>query len=123
EKQDLESGKNLAQRRAESETVDSFSFELGQKKIAALMASRPIHCRGIAGNDVTKVRRVVLHHLHQRITHFGIAVHNEQLHYCGGAVLGAGKRVKSLVDRKSTRLNSSHLGISYAVFCLKKKSN
>src|SRR5262245_63768058 len=26
------------------------------------------------------------------------------------------------LDRKSTRLNSSHLGISYAVFCLKKKS-
>src|SRR5437899_8223408 len=27
-----------------------------------------------------------------------------------------------LKDRKSTRLNSSHLGISYAVFCLKKKN-
>src|SRR5262245_64813204 len=27
------------------------------------------------------------------------------------------------VDRKSTRLNSSHLGISYAVFCLKKKKD
>src|SRR5882724_60 len=27
-----------------------------------------------------------------------------------------------LRDRKSTRLNSSHLGISYAVFCLKKKN-
>src|SRR5256885_3871568 len=27
----------------------------------------------------------------------------------------------SLADRKSTRLNSSHLVISYAVFCLKKK--
>src|SRR3989442_6925806 len=26
-------------------------------------------------------------------------------------------------DRKSTRLNSSHVRISYAVFCLKKKSN
>src|ERR1035438_10554187 len=26
-------------------------------------------------------------------------------------------------DRKSTRLNSSHLGISYAVFCLKKKEH
>src|SRR5258705_2592161 len=26
-------------------------------------------------------------------------------------------------DRKSTRLNSSHLGISYAVFCLKKKTS
>src|SRR5205814_8602504 len=29
--------------------------------------------------------------------------------------------VKGHLDRKSTRLNSSHLGISYAVFCLKKK--
>src|SRR5258705_3100076 len=29
--------------------------------------------------------------------------------------------VISIIDRKSTRLNSSHLGISYAVFCLKKK--
>src|SRR5262245_62616610 len=28
-----------------------------------------------------------------------------------------------MIDRKSTRLNSSHLGISYAVFCLKKKKN
>src|SRR5436853_1742294 len=28
---------------------------------------------------------------------------------------------RALEDRKSTRLNSSHLGISYAVFCLKKK--
>src|SRR5690606_39426568 len=27
----------------------------------------------------------------------------------------------SIVDRKSTRLNSSHVKISYAVFCLKKK--
>src|SRR5262245_64155178 len=30
-------------------------------------------------------------------------------------------RGTALSDRKSTRLNSSHLGISYAVFCLKKK--
>src|SRR5262245_41381749 len=28
---------------------------------------------------------------------------------------------RGTIDRKSTRLNSSHLGISYAVFCLKKK--
>src|SRR5256885_6965143 len=31
------------------------------------------------------------------------------------------RAVKQLADRKSTRLNSSHLVISYAVFCLKKK--
>src|SRR2546426_8523844 len=30
-------------------------------------------------------------------------------------------RRRSTIDRKSTRLNSSHLVISYAVFCLKKK--
>src|SRR5436853_5796877 len=30
-------------------------------------------------------------------------------------------RMGDIGDRKSTRLNSSHLGISYAVFCLKKK--
>src|ERR1039458_4329180 len=29
--------------------------------------------------------------------------------------------MRHVPDRKSTRLNSSHLGISYAVFCLKKK--
>src|SRR3712207_7311074 len=34
----------------------------------------------------------------------------------------AGTRVGT-IDRKSTRLNSSHANISYAVFCLKKKKN
>src|SRR5205814_9305522 len=32
-----------------------------------------------------------------------------------------GRQRVFISDRKSTRLNSSHLGISYAVFCLKKK--
>src|SRR5690349_23156741 len=33
------------------------------------------------------------------------------------------KEAALLLDRKSTRLNSSHVEISYAVFCLKKKKN
>src|SRR5690606_40908734 len=33
-----------------------------------------------------------------------------------------GASTRSSADRKSTRLNSSHVKISYAVFCLKKKS-
>src|SRR5438477_7616975 len=33
------------------------------------------------------------------------------------------KTAGSQQDRKSTRLNSSHMSISYAVFCLKKKKN
>src|SRR5215212_8368519 len=47
-----------------------------------------------------------------------ITVHVEagpHLHRSLQAIRALGK------DRKSTRLNSSHLGISYAVFCLKKK--
>src|SRR5438034_5676555 len=45
---------------------------------------------------------------------------------CGGgghteALLRTGADVLALEDRKSTRLNSSHTVISYAVFCLKKK--
>src|SRR5436853_3163162 len=38
----------------------------------------------------------------------------EQLHHA--------QKMESIGDRKSTRLNSSHLGTSYAVFCLKKKT-
>src|SRR5436305_11058288 len=33
------------------------------------------------------------------------------------------KQILATLDRKSTRLNSSHVRISYAVFCLKKKKN
>src|SRR5688572_25015393 len=49
--------------------------------------------------------------------------HLELLHH--NEALGASKHgliVDRLADRKSTRLNSSHSQISYAVFCLKKKN-
>src|SRR3712207_8389132 len=39
----------------------------------------------------------------------------------GGVVLRVRARGEAAADRKSTRLNSSHANISYAVFCLKKK--
>src|SRR3712207_8805835 len=47
----------------------------------------------------------------------------------GGVLLSGARRnrvtpeLRALADRKSTRLNSSHANISYAVFCLKKKTN
>src|SRR5256885_8880756 len=47
----------------------------------------------------------------QQRSHFG----------CGDLLTRSRREVK--LDRKSTRLNSSHLVISYAVFCLKKKNN
>src|SRR5574341_1816135 len=48
--------------------------------------------------------------------HIGAACHN------GAAVLAFTTTVCTHIDRKSTRLNSSHQLISYAVFCLKKKN-
>src|SRR3712207_7994975 len=44
--------------------------------------------------------------------------------FSGAIVVDAahGGRDTGYVDRKSTRLNSSHANISYAVFCLKKKN-
>src|SRR3712207_9398273 len=41
----------------------------------------------------------------------------------GGPQARRDRRVPQRQDRKSTRLNSSHANISYAVFCLKKKKN
>src|SRR5437762_3808689 len=52
-----------------------------------------------------------------------------ELQFAGDPVLLPKSRIQSQVDgelqldRKSTRLNSSHRCISYAVFCLKKKKN
>src|SRR3712207_8401510 len=60
------------------------------------------------------------HHLHfGRLEHAAIFVVVAILHL----YIGLGEEAEDLgqeVDRKSTRLNSSHANISYAVFCLKK---
>src|SRR5690348_17407918 len=50
-----------------------------------------------------------------RPQHHRAAVHPEQARHLS-------RREQVVVDRKSTRLNSSHPSISYAVFCLKKKN-
>src|SRR2546426_9328606 len=46
----------------------------------------------------------------------------EPMSVSGVDVVVRGGQVVTATDRKSTRLNSSHLVISYAVFCLKKKN-
>src|SRR2546429_3030105 len=43
--------------------------------------------------------------------------------YCAFVVGPKVQKFRGALDRKSTRLNSSHGYISYAVFCLKKKKN
>src|SRR5256885_10655568 len=49
------------------------------------------------------------------------AIGDQQRHFCKNRHTGKQNQLPSFSDRKSTRLNSSHLVISYAVFCLKKK--
>src|SRR5256885_12433979 len=63
--------------------------------------------------------------LSPHVTHPGGAVGEQRRGFDAGGHIGD-LRLRHLeigerLDRKSTRLNSSHLVISYAVFCLKKK--
>src|SRR3712207_8673970 len=51
------------------------------------------------------------------ITDLGVRTVRERV--TTGSSLGA-QQQRAMLDRKSTRLNSSHANISYAVFCLKK---
>src|SRR5258705_4034326 len=68
-------------------------------------------------SDCSTAGRFLLQSLH---CHF--VPHLSRLHtIIGACVPPARLYTPFLQDRKSTRLNSSHLGISYAVFCLKKK--
>src|SRR2546426_7235397 len=71
-----------------------------------------------------KVGRETFHVVHPRDLHrkyFGHAVPADEAPE-PHRQRRAGKRRDLHGDRKSTRLNSSHLVISYAVFCLKKKN-
>src|SRR5437870_8309040 len=71
----------------------------------------------VIGDNVDSGKKVVLHCFKGRgrsptcaaayLMLSGMSASDKQLH----------------TDRKSTRLNSSHVAISYAVFCLKKKNN
>src|SRR3712207_9052308 len=54
-----------------------------------------------------------------------VAVRVEKAHHplvAAGGAAGTAETAGGVQDRKSTRLNSSHANISYAVFCLKKKT-
>src|SRR5699024_12768906 len=90
----------------------------------------PTHLPTLSLHDALPI--LAPHHVEQvfpGVHPAGVA--HEQLHQVellGGElhalpVLPGGPRVRVQgdVDRKSTRLNSSHVSISYAVFCLKKK--
>src|SRR3712207_8991612 len=57
----------------------------------------------------------------RRPSRSGAAVHRAPRRTCRGTSASPSRSRERRRDRKSTRLNSSHANISYAVFCLKKK--
>src|SRR3712207_7777203 len=61
------------------------------------------------------------------VAHGRLSVHLQDAHGAarllgGNGEVDAERAFAAAADRKSTRLNSSHANISYAVFCLKKKN-
>src|SRR5947207_9653408 len=67
---------------------------------------------------ISDIHRQVEHLRRDRPGQFAVAVALPPIAVINRDRVGAGQR-----DRKSTRLNSSHTVISYAVFCLKKKKS
>src|SRR2546427_5861314 len=81
------------------------------------IANRPARCVGYSDrtNSLTDLIQQPCGALHRRAAGFMVEFSTAYLHSMHTAKLGFKP------DRKSTRLNSSHSQISYAVFCLKKK--
>src|SRR5690625_6606677 len=84
--------------------------------------------RQLAGVEIGKIEHLCGSKakgvLHLRLDHHGTNRMHCPAHHRGGFDLHTGTAAAAYQpreDRKSTRLNSSHVAISYAVFCLKKK--
>src|SRR5690606_41388917 len=87
-----------------------------------LFRSRLHHRQHHLGEPLPGVRAVHRRRLEQVVWHQREAGHQQQGHERRGLPhLGQHDDEQRRKDRKSTRLNSSHVKISYAVFCLKKK--
>ena len=105
----------------------TFAAASGETNTPAFLAYANADQSGISGNTYTK------------ITNYGVEVFDTDNKFASGSTFTPGvvgkyfvfatvygqtnNGYRSFLDRKSTRLNSSHRCISYAVFCLKKKTN
>src|SRR5207245_10199962 len=78
-----------------------------------------LDAQAVQGRGTVEQHRVVADDLVEDVPHLGTAALD---HALGGLDVGRVALVDELADRKSTRLNSSHGSISYAVFCLKKQT-
>src|SRR5688572_28109413 len=99
-----------------------------EETLALIMEARPVNYRGL----MKKVEQVVAamergddvgRTVHTVVDTIIVKFHDELGIYGGRSYVRKGDCyvLEGVLDRKSTRLNSSHSQISYAVFCLKKK--
>src|SRR3989454_8452299 len=96
--------------------LDRFSKLLGQVNEAAVRVNESARgMRGMAGQMAMMSQQQEQESTQTLAAVEGLAIAMRQVASTAGT--------SSERDRKSTRLNSSHLVISYAVFCLKKKKN
>src|SRR4051812_49847884 len=89
-------------------------------------AQRPMHPRAVFFFKDPATTEICTLSLHDALPISPVADQGEAQGVLGLHPGHAGRRVEDGVqarDRKSTRLNSSHMSISYAVFCLKKEIN
>src|SRR2546426_6894734 len=89
----------------------------GSRKDDAAAVRRPRSGEIFAARAELPAESCALHELRPRQQIFGLRTRLERLNEQMRPPV-----VEPMIDRKSTRLNSSHLVISYAVFCLKKKN-
>src|SRR5690349_18689195 len=110
-------GEAIAPFRKQVAIATKFGFKIADGKQVGL-DSRPEHIKEVAEASLKRLNTDVIDLLYQHRVDPNVPIED-----VAGAVkelIQEGK-VRHFGDRKSTRLNSSHVEISYAVFCLKKK--
>src|ERR1039458_10507011 len=102
-----------------SETSDNLALPIGRRRSCDSLEPTQTGEAGCDSTDIGGLRRLTLKRLVEKPNQLGILNGIANLDSLASK---SRRRVEfcdtQSPDRKSTRLNSSHLGISYAVFCL-----
>ena len=107
------------------------SLKLEPDKLFALMLYKSVHLKDFERIHLGQSKLDEVYRISLRVRDDYIRRINDQYDALekrlesnveAGDIQERASKLRKMVDRKSTRLNSSHLVISYAVFCLKKKN-
>src|SRR5690606_37517595 len=102
---------------------DQFSIVLYNNRVETLVAPAPVQHKDAINQRIEEIKASGTTNLSggwlEACNH---VAQNQNDEYLNRVILMTdGLANRGIIDRKSTRLNSSHVKISYAVFCLKKK--